>query len=418
MTKFSKGDEIECISSLGRIGLGEKFIVIDSRPQLSAPSFHPELVYIEVDGFVRNYSPKHFELVKPATPVFAEGSPLKPIYEQWWGKNKEKSFAQQIAEEEVENMSRDNIVNKTGSSSCDPPKKSEWFGYKYQVNPETSKLLQEAVFKDGGRWSYPSEDVAFLDKRHLYVDEYGHITWGEDCKLFHDHDLPEKQPPKAEALETKKEFKEGYWYKCVDSAGSVLIAGKYYNVVDTVHKSIFTYLFIKGYGREYSISRFDINSESPYDPTIEVATPKGTSDHIADALSSVVGVTVDKDRKMTVQLQGTLAKVMIDLTKQTEEKQTMSNTNRRVVNVKLLDNDSGLPVEYALVAQYQGIVTEDSDAVVINEILLNKNVANEIAKHNEKRVAQTDLEILKRTGNDVKLRQVKLKDLTWIVSAA
>lgn len=298
MTKFKKGDLIESISSLGRFGIGEQFIVVDSRPQLSAPSFHPELVYIEVDGVVRSYSPKHFELVK-------EGG---------------------------NNVSRSDVVNakEVGSS-----------------------------------------------------------------------------PP-------KKEFKEGYWYKCVDSAGSVLIAGKYYNVVDTVHKSIFTYLFIKGYGREYSISRFDINSESPYDPTIEVATLKGTSDHIADALSSVVGVTVDKDRKMTVQLQDTLAKVMIDLTKQTEEKQTMSNkTNRRVLNIQLLDNDAGLPVEHALVAEFNGVVTEDNDQTTLQEIISTGEVAERIKVHNEVRSKQLDLAILKSTGQKINLLPIKLKDLTW-----
>ena len=45
--------------------------------------------------------------------------------------------------------------------------------------------------------------------------------------------------------ETKKEFKEGYWYKCVNDSSSVLITGKYYNVVDVVHEHNFTYLFLK-----------------------------------------------------------------------------------------------------------------------------------------------------------------------------
>lgn len=363
MTKFSKGDEIECISSLGRIGLGEKFIVIDSRPQLSAPSFHPELVYIEVDGFVRSYSPKHFELVKPATPVFAEGSSLKPIYEQWWGKNKEKSFAQQIAQEGVENMSRDNIVNKAESSSGDPPKKSEWFGYKYQVNPETSKLLQEAVFKDGGRWSYPSKDVAFLDKKHLYVDKYGHIKWGDDSEWFHNHKLPEKQPPKAEALETKK----------------------------------------------------------------ELPTHKHTSDHLLGALN-IVGISkcrdegkvgscaVVKERPSIEDREfyfGAWEGEVDNLFKQTEEKQTMSNANRRVVNIQLLDNDAGLPVEHALVAEFNGVVTEDNDQTTLQEIISTGEVAERIKVHNEVRSKQLDLAILKSTGQKVNLLPIKLKDLTW-----
>ena len=266
-----------------------KFIVVDSRPQLSAPSFHPELVYIEVEGVVRNYSPKHFKLVK-------EGG---------------------------NDVSRSDVINVKENASSPP--------------------------------------------------------------------------------ETKKEFKEGYWYKCVNSHSTeVLRVGKYYKFVN---KSAWdTGKFEDEFGNHlggWNYTRFDVNSESSFNPVIEVTVVKARP--VVDNPQFYLGEWEEDTN---------------NLFKQTEEKQTMSQTNRRVVNVKLLDNDSGLPVEYALVAQFQGIVTEDSDEVVKQEILLNKNIADAIAKHNEKRVEQTDLEILKRTGNDVKLRQVKLKDLTWIVSAA
>lgn len=127
-----------------------------------------------------------------------------------------------------------------------------------------------------------------------------------------------------------------------------------------------------------------------------------------------------KPIECTIQLPGAVKSIEVNLTNflNQQEESNMSNTNRRVVNVKLLDNDSGLPVEDALVAQFDNIVTEDSNDVVVQEILLNKKIADAIAKHNQKRVEQTDLEILKRTGNDVKLRPVKLKDLTWVVTTA
>lgn len=225
-------------------------------------------------------------------------------------------------------MSRQDVVNKS-----DPPN-SPWFNGKYRVNPETSKLLQEAVFKDGGRWSYPSKDVAFLDKKHLYVDKYGRITWDDDGEYFNNHHLPEKQPPKAEALETKK----------------------------------------------------------------ELSTHKHTSDHLLDALNTCVCIVRQTN----------------DLTKQTEEKQTMSNkTNRRVLNIQLLDNDAGLPVEHALVAEFNGVVTEDNDQTTLQEIISTGEVAERIKVHNEVRSKQLDLAILKSTGQKVNLLPIKLKDLTW-----
>ncbi len=238
----------------------------------------------------------------------------------------------ELVKEGGNNVSRSNVVNakEVGSS----PPKSPWFNGKYQVNPETSKLLQEAVFKDGGCWSLLGSNVSFLAEEYLYVDEYGNITWGEDCKLFHDHDLPEKQPPKAKVLETKK----------------------------------------------------------------ELPTHKHTSDHLLDALNTCVGIVRQTN----------------DLTKQTEEKQTMSNkTNRRVLNIQLLDNDAGLPVEHALVAEFNGVVTEDNDQTTLQEIISTGEVAERIKVHNEVRSKQLDLAILKSTGQKVNLLPIKLKDLTW-----
>ena len=91
---------------------------------------------------------------------------------------------------------------------------------------------------------------------------------------------------------------------------------------------------------------------------------------------------------------------------------------RRVVNVKLIDDDKGLPVEYALVGEWFGIVTEDPDPVVIQEVIMNEDVANTLVQHNEVREEQVDLDILQRTGNSVNLRPVKLKQLRWVVSNA
>lgn len=86
-------------------------------------------------------------------------------------------------------MARDKITDKSN------PPKSQWFGFKYQVTPETSKLLQEAVFKDGGQWRSSSTKVQLEKEPYLYVDDEGEMVFGNDEKLFELKAMPEKQPP-------------------------------------------------------------------------------------------------------------------------------------------------------------------------------------------------------------------------------
>jgi len=76
-----------------------------------------------------------------------------------------------------------------------PPPKSPWFGYKYQVTPETSKLLQEAVFKGGGKWTTGTHHRE--GSTHIFVSDIGvmsEIDDGDD-EYFRQHRYPEKLPP-------------------------------------------------------------------------------------------------------------------------------------------------------------------------------------------------------------------------------
>lgn len=259
--------------------------------------------------------------------------------------------------------------------------KSEWFGFKYKVNPETSKFLQEAVFKDGG----DQVKNYLFNKPHLFVSNQGSVTWGDEDKHFDEHPLPEKEPPQPYKIK---------WNSCVDH-GSVKV---------------------KDY---FELTLPESNIQPQPSTTLNTHKHNGlcketplTSKPIECTLGNVVTVEVSSSTS-AIDVVNEVNKFLNQ-----QEESNMSNANRRVVNVKLLDNDSGLPVENALVAQFDNIVTEDSNDVVVQEILLNKNIADAIAKHNQKRVEQTDLEILNRTGNDVKLRPVKLKDLTWVVTTA
>jgi len=89
------------------------------------------------------------------------------------------------------------------------------------------------------------------------------------------------------------------------------------------------------------------------------------------------------------------------------------NTMRRTININLIDDDKALPVENALVARFKNIVTEESDDVTIQELIMNEDVKGLLDKHNKVRTSIVNQDILERTGNEVKLRGVKLKNLRW-----
>lgn len=93
----------------------------------------------------------------------------------------------------------------------------------------------------------------------------------------------------------------------------------------------------------------------------------------------------------------------------------MSVATRRVVDVMLMDNDKGLDVSLSLVAVYKGIVTEDTDAVTVQEVMMNHNISTKLKSHNEQRGKQVDMHIRATHGTEVFLQPVKLKDLTWVV---
>ena len=175
-------------------------------------------------------------------------------------------------------MSRQEITNKS-----DPPK-SEWFGFKYRVNTESSKLLQEAVFKDGGGWgSVKNKSLAHTDEPFLIVRE-GEITYCDDEPYFKTCVfLPEKQPPQPAKVEpTKKEFVVGKYYKCVDNLGKeeVLAKGKYYYLHDMRYGNFWTTSLdgTREGARFFMLERFDINSESDYDPN--TAQPAGYTAYV------------------------------------------------------------------------------------------------------------------------------------------
>lgn len=102
----------------------------------------------------------------------------------------------------------------------------------------------------------------------------------------------------------------------------------------------------------------------------------------------------------------------------TEGTTTMPKQTRRIVNVALIDEDAGLDVSKSLVKDFGKHVTEDSDAILIQEIIMENELASVLRAHNGMRGKEINRDIKNRTGNEVKLDEVKLKDLTWKITAA
>lgn len=185
--------------------------------------------------------------------------------------------------------------------------------------------------------------------------------------------------------ETKKEFKVGYWYKCIDERAAEVYHGKYYKL-NRFSKDENCGMFDGDRGECFlNYLRFDVNSESSFDPE---ATPPFESNMKWDF------------------------KTLDNVSKQTEEKQTMSNANnRRIVTVQVFDLDPALDVEHSLVHVFEGVVTEEDNSTTLTELLHTGQLVEPLAKHNKTRTAQDNKDILSRTGKKVKLEAIKVKNL-------
>lgn len=345
-------------------------------------------------------------------------------------------------------MSRVDIVDKSGGAS--ETKVSPWFGYKYKVTPETSKLLQEAVFKGGGGWRYfDKTEVRLTESTYLFVDNNGNLSHQDNnTEYFNRHILPEKQPPSVDKTTPKVvEYKAGDKVRIIGNGNNHA-----YNIGDIVTLKVRNENKIKGYfywdtreiGNISCVKECDMELviEKQDRVSVEYKVPDGyiwsgkdntyynyrNAGWTDEQLIETWRVLPIKPKEnpiwtgMDLSRSTSLAEVELALNKQSsninqQEEVNMSNA-RKVVNIKLLDNDQGLPVEYSLVAEFNGVVTEDDNETTIRQILMDEDVAGMVAQHNEIREGEIDRDILRRTGNKVTLQAVKLKQLTWVVTQA
>ena len=98
-----------------------------------------------------------------------------------------------------------------------------------------------------------------------------------------------------------------------------------------------------------------------------------------------------------------------------DQKGNINMTTRKTVTVELFDDSKGLDAVDSLVFSEKITTDLAEDNMIIQQILLEGEVAAAIEIHNSFRVDMLDESILASSGNQVNLREVKLKDLRWNV---
>jgi hypothetical protein len=140
-----------------------------------------------------------------------------------------------------------------------------------------------------------------------------------------------------------------------------------------------------------------------------------THSSITDGVDTITGVVTG-----LLTTGGWVSSDALDALSYTMYENKFFNTNeeskmRKLVTVQLIDNDKGLDVADSLILDIE-VMTEDDAGTTIREILMNPayDVSVLLEEHNNMRADIINKEILNRTGQEVKLQPVKLKDLTWM----
>jgi hypothetical protein len=201
--------------------------------------------------------------------------------------------------------------------------------------------------------------------------------------------------------------------------GDALTAGKVYEVIS---ETFCDYTLLSNNGKLIKASRdkFENVQEEENVSRYYVENMKISSFasqiHTGNTGNVSLGWTTGPTRDIVSEIE---QMVISNFNQQEEVK--MSNVNktpRRVVNIRIFDEDKGLPVENSLVYSLTDFVTEDSNEEAFREVLMNLDVASALVEHNEVRTSTVNQEVLERTGNEVYLRPVKLKDLRVEITPA
>ncbi len=96
---------------------------------------------------------------------------------------------------------------------------------------------------------------------------------------------------------------------------------------------------------------------------------------------------------------------------QQETSKPMATTSRRIVQVFIADPNDNVPLDKSVLFKGEQKLTDATDAELFFEVPIS-----EILKaHNEQRVTWLDKDASKRSGKDVLLDPVKIRDLRMVV---
>jgi hypothetical protein len=287
-------------------------------------------------------------------------------------------------------MSRDNVVNKSPI-------------LKYKVGDRFEVV-------ESGFWSYKVGEIVKL----YGISNYGAYLFINDQDHDHKHGLVNLSMVEQKAkLIVDKEVKQE------DNVG---VSGEVIELGDMVtHKEGSSFGWSEDGYKVVAISGDSISLDDTYGGAVnyprnllKIVKKKALQEketsvkcNPEDAVLTIFGkVCIPMNEK---DLVFTTIKPQNDLKQQEES----NMANRKVVSVKLLDNDSGLDVADSLVYDFGNIVTEDDQATTITQLAVDYNIAEIIDQHNLVRSGIVDKDILKRTGLEVFLQPIKLKNLTW-----
>lgn len=88
-------------------------------------------------------------------------------------------------------------------------------------------------------------------------------------------------------------------------------------------------------------------------------------------------------------------------------------TTRNIQNIVLVDEDSNLPVDKAMVHDFGNIMTEDDQQTTIIQLMVDNDMREILEQHNKVRTSTVNQTVLEKTGRKVNLRPITIKDLAW-----
>ena len=94
-----------------------------------------------------------------------------------------------------------------------------------------------------------------------------------------------------------------------------------------------------------------------------------------------------------------------------ENEEVMANTTRRIVQVFIADPNDNVPLEHSVLYKGDQKLTDLTDT----ELFFEVPMADLLKSHNDKRVKFLDKEATKRSGKDVTLDPVKIRELKMVV---